>query len=120
MTEMQIYAFVAVLVAILLDIITGIAKAVYTQTVSSSKMREGFFHKFAIIMLMIVTVALNYSAAFLDLGFNVPLVECAAVYLVVMELASILENLRTINPDLSSNGLFKILSSSVESEPKGD
>lgn len=116
MNEIQLYACGAVLVAILFDVVTGFAKAIYTKTVSSQKMREGFFHKFAIIALMAVTVSLNYSANYLDLGFSVPLVECASVYLVIMELASILENLQTINPELSENGLFKILSASVESE----
>lgn len=120
MNEIQLFACGAVLVAIAFDVVTGFAKAVYTKTVSSQKMREGFFHKFALIALMAITVALNYSAAYLDLGFTVPLVECAAVYLVVMELASILENLQTINPELSENGLFKILNVSVESKIEGD
>lgn len=120
MNEIQLYACGAVLVAIAFDVVTGFAKAIYTNSVSSQKMREGFFHKFALIALMSMTVALNYSANYLDLGFSVPLVECAAVYLVIMELASILENLQTINPELSQNGLFKILSASVESENKRD
>lgn len=114
MSDAQMFACGAVLVAIALDVVTGFAKALYTQTVSSSKMREGFFHKFAIIALMSIAVMLNISAGYFDIGFDIPMVECPAVYLVVMELASILENLQTINPDLAGNGLFKILFASVD------
>lgn len=111
MNEIQIFACCAVGVAIAMDVITGFVNAVVRGEVASSKMREGFLHKFAIIMIMAVSIFLNYSAAYVNIGFEVPLVEAAAGYIVVMELASILENIRKMNPELSSNPLFKILES---------
>lgn len=116
MSELQEVAIICVLVAICFDIITGFANALMHGEVSSTKMREGFWHKFAIIALMALTVGLDYACDWLDFGFEPPVIEIAAVYIIVMEMSSILENICKMNPQLANNPLFKILAENINSD----
>lgn len=107
-THVQIIAFIFVLVMILLDVVSGFAKALMNGTLSSTKMRTGLWHKLAIIFLLVLGIILSAASGVLELGFEIPAIEMVAVYIVVMEVVSILENIKEINPGLSDNPIFKV------------
>lgn len=94
-------AIIVVLGFILLDIITGIMKAIYNGTFNSTTMREGGWHKAAEILALFVACFAEYSQAIFDYGLSIPFVNVVCVYLSAMELISILENVCEMNPQLS-------------------
>lgn len=77
------------------DIITGFIQAVINKDVQSSKMRVGLLHK---ILICIVLV----SGFVVGLSFNLPIIsKFISAYIVVMEIISILENLKKAGLDFS-------------------
>lgn len=69
-----------------LDVFTGYINAVIKGEVSSRKMREGLGHKVAELIYIIV-------GYFISIVFNVSQIEYfISIYIIVMELISILEN----------------------------
>lgn len=75
------------LILILIDVISGIIQALINDDFHSTTMRQGLYHKVLEILVMIVAFALQFA-------FNSELVSTVIMgYIVVMELASILENL---------------------------
>lgn len=113
------------LLFILFDIVTGYAQAIANRCIDSSKMRKGFWHKLAIIIVLIVA---NVIDAGLNMGFNAgnmgisaPIFEVACGYVVVMELTSILENVKLMNPELADTKLLRLFNAHDSGdEPKVD
>lgn len=69
-----------------LDVFTGYINAVIKRDVSSRKMREGLGHKVAELIYIIV-------GYFISIVFNVSQIEYfISIYIIVMELISIMEN----------------------------
>lgn len=69
-----------------LDVFTGYINAVIKGEVSSRKMREGLGHKVAELIYIIV-------GYFISIVFNVSQIEYfISIYIIVMELISIMEN----------------------------
>ena len=71
---MEIYF--AVIIFIVLDIITGLAKALKNNAVNSSVLRVGFWHKSAEIMAIGGATAIEYYKSFLglsDISILIPL-----------------------------------------------
>lgn len=85
---------------ILLDLITGLIKAFKKKEYTSTIMREGLFHKAGSILVVCFGVLVDYAQTFLDLGINVPIATSICVYIILMEIGSIIENICTINPDI--------------------
>lgn len=83
------------------DVVTGLTAAWFTRTVSSQKMRTGAQHKVAEILAMAATIGIDYSIPLLGLRCYVSFTKCLAVYLVIMETTSILENIIKLNKDLA-------------------
>lgn len=110
-TQMQVVCFILVLFFVLVDIVSGFLKGVYTHDVSSEVLRKGLLHKTAELMLLLMAWALNVAAIYVDLGVTLPTVEVITAYIVLMEFASIMENLKVLNPDLENNPLFAIFKS---------
>lgn len=88
------FAFIA------LDFITGLFKALATQTFTSSKMRTGLFRKVGLILCVILGVLVDFAQGYLDLGITVPVSAAICAYICIMEISSILENVCAINPNL--------------------
>ncbi|MCQ2441715.1 MAG: phage holin family protein [Oscillospiraceae bacterium] len=94
---------------IVLDFLSGMLKATGLKQFSSTRMREGFFHKVALLLCMLLGYGVDFAQNYVDLGFNVPVSASICVYIVLMEVASILENLCSLNPELvpeSVRGIF--------------
>lgn len=102
----MIYAIVFAF--IVLDFVTGMVKAVATQSFSSTKMREGLFHKSGLILVVILGVLVDYAQGYLDLGMTLPVAGAVCTYISLMEIASILENVCKINPDLMPDKLHQL------------
>ena len=108
-TEPELWAVIAACVMMAMDVVTGFTGAVVTKTVSSTRMREGIGHK-AMLMLLIVLAVLvqTFSLHIGDMGWSIPLIVPVCVYIVVMEVASVVENCVTAYPDLKDSPLVRL------------
>ena len=93
---------------IALDVITGVVKAVKAHEVSSTKMKDGLFHKCGFLLSMALGAACEFAMTEIDLGFTLPIMPAICGFIVLTELASILENLCQITPELSENRFMQI------------
>lgn len=77
-----------------LDILTGYIQAVINKNVDSKVMREGLLHKCLLIVAIIIGYVVEYA-------FGLSAVSTViTVYICVMELMSILENIKKAGIDL--------------------
>lgn len=93
------YAITAGFIA--LDIISGTLYAIKSKKWTSTRMREGFFHKMSIILFIALAILCDYGQQYLDLGFKIPITTGVLVYVCSMEFGSIGENIIKINPKLT-------------------
>ena len=98
-------AYIVTACFILLDMITGLIKAFKEKNYTSSIMREGLFHKAGSILIVAFGALVDYAQTFLDLGVTVPVAISLCVYICLMEIGSVIENVCTINPDLMPDKL---------------
>lgn len=94
------FIYIAVASFIVFDVLTGLIKAFYKGNVNSTMIRKGLYHKLSEIVSMIGAGLLEFGADYINLGFDMHVKEIAAVYVCVMELISILENICAVNPGL--------------------
>lgn len=83
------------------DVVTGLASAWLTHTVSSKKMRAGVQHKAGELLGMAAMVGIDYSMPLIEVPLPFSFTKVLAVYLVVMETISIFENIILLNPEIS-------------------
>lgn len=93
----------------ILDFVTGIVMSVKNKNFNSSIMREGLFNKFGSIAIVTVGVLIDFGQQYLDLGYNVPVANALCVYIVIMEIGSIIENVSKINKNLIPENIRKVL-----------
>lgn len=93
----------ATLIFMIGDIVSGVIQAVINKNLDSQKMREGLLRKILLILIMILSFIFQYA-------FNIPIISKAVcIYLIVMEIISILENLKKAGIDLGKLGeLLKV------------
>lgn len=96
-------------VFVVLDIVSGIIKAIENENLSSQKMREGLFHKITFYIAFSVSVAIEIGSNIIDLGYNVPLAAGVTLYICLTEIVSIIENICEINPELKDSDITRIL-----------
>lgn len=90
---------------ILLDMITGIIKAFKEKAYNSSVMREGLFHKCGSILCVVFGVLVDFAQGYFDLGVAIPVAVSICIYISIMEIGSIIENVSTINPEIMPDKL---------------
>lgn len=103
----------------ILDMITGFAGGVKTQTVESRKMRDGLWHKAGFFLLIAFSLVweigalwINIEISQLNIGFTlpeVPAVGAVCAFIVVTEAVSICENLCVLNPEIEQLPIIKNL-----------
>lgn len=96
---------IIVLGFIVFDVVTGLIKAGYNGNYNSAIMRQGGFHKSMEVMAMAVAYFVEYAIVYINIGVDVPAVPVVTVYICIMELISILENICAVNPQMCA--LFK-------------
>ena len=100
LSEAQTWALGVTLAFMLLDIASGLMKAVKGGTMSSTIMREGLYHKATYILILAMVYVVEIGSAHVDLGFEVPLFLPVCLYIIGMEGRSIYENAKELNPEL--------------------
>ena len=83
---------------ILGDLLTGLLAALKNKQFKSAIMREGLFNKVGELAALGLAVMCDKFSPFVNIELPVDLVTVAASYLVLMEIGSILENIRKLSP----------------------
>lgn len=119
----QLLITIVVFAFILFDVLIGVTNAYLKHELSSSKMREGLQHKIGEVFLMLLADGCYYSILvppFDSIGVPANVVNVVAVFLVVMELMSIIENICKLNPDLPIAKIFAIFNIDIDSTDSED
>lgn len=92
---------ILVVAFICLDVVTGLLKAVYEKNLESECIRKGLIHKLGEIIAVVVAFLIEYSqTVILSINFDIPIVKGVCIYIILMEILSVLENICVINPQL--------------------
>ena len=84
----------------LIDVATGVLKAVKNKDLNSTKAREGIYKKASFILFIVFGYLSEYAMQFVDLGFTFPAGVTVCLLVILTEAISVLENLGDSNPDL--------------------
>ena len=87
-----------VLSFILGDLVTGLLAALKNKQFKSAVMREGLFHKAGELAALGLSIMCDKFAPVVNIELPVDLVVVVASYLSLMEIGSILENIRKLSP----------------------
>lgn len=92
------WQIIAPLLFSLFDVITGYIQAIINKNVDSQKMRIGLLHKMIIVIIIIMSFIIQFA-------FNINYISgFVCVYVVIMELVSIFENLKKARIDIGHFG----------------
>lgn len=83
-----------------IDVFTGVLKAVKNKELNSTKAREGIYKKASFILFIAFGYLADYAMDYVDVGFSFPAAATICTLVIVTEAISVLENLGQINPDL--------------------
>lgn len=83
-----------------IDVFTGVLKAVKNKELNSTKAREGIYKKASFILFIAFGYLADYAMDYVNMGFNLPAGATICTLVIVTEAISVLENLGHINPDL--------------------
>ena len=84
----------------MIDVFTGVLKAVKNKELNSTKAREGIYKKASFILFIAFGYLADYAMEYVNMGFNLPAATTICTLIIVTEAISVLENLGQINPDL--------------------
>lgn len=101
-----------------IDVFTGVLKAVKNKELNSTKAREGIYKKASFILFIAFGYLADYAMRYVDIGFNFPAAATICTLIIVTEAISILENLGQIN-----SGLVKLVApflSALNKKEEGD
>ena len=83
-----------------IDVFTGVLKAVKNKELNSTKAREGIYKKASFILFIAFGYLADYAMDYVNIGFNLPPAATICTLIIVTEAISVLENLGKINPDM--------------------
>lgn len=108
-TEPQIWAIAGAFLMMLIDMVTGIAQAIFNCSFKSSTMRRGLCHKATLALIIMLVICIEILGSHIvGLNFNGISVYVVCITIIFMELASILENLKKAYPELADSPIMKI------------
>lgn len=94
---------------IVLDYVSGIAAAASRGELQSSKMREGLWHKLGEVGAILLAYIVAQEGHYIGLPYQVDLlIPAVIIWISVMEVTSILENLALLNPDIGKKSFTSI------------
>lgn len=99
---------------VMMDLVTGLMKAVANKTLDSSKMRSGGWNKCGFIMVIILAALVEWAMQFIDLGFTLPLFVPVCVFIILTEIVSIFENVCELSPELANSKLAQLFDIDVK------
>lgn len=118
MLQIDYHILIITLCFIVFDFFSGFAKAAVLHKIDSTVMREGLYHKLALIALVALAMLLDYGQTYIELGFEVPVTIGVCVYIILMELVSSLENIAVMNPALQASALMKLFKIKDKDQPE--
>lgn len=83
-----------------IDVFTGVLKAIKNKELNSTKAREGIYKKASFILFIAFGYLADYAMNYVNMGFTLPAAATICTLIIVTEAISVLENLGQINPDL--------------------
>lgn len=98
---------------ILLDVATGIVKALKNGALKSSKMREGLFNKSGLGLCMCLGYGVDLARAVLSFDATEAAGPAVCLYIIGMEMLSITENVCAISPELTPEAIKRILGGGI-------
>lgn len=108
-SDAQFWGIILACVMMCADVLTGFIVAVINNKVSSTVMRRGLLHKVLTLILIFACLAIEIGLSHMvALPYDIPTCEVVCGYVVVMELASVLENIGKGYPDFASSAAFKL------------
>ena len=113
--------FAIVCAFVLLDVVSGLAAAIKNKELSSSVMHEGLYNKLGEVLLLVVAMFVGSILdipPFTQLGIPPEVMYLVALYITLMELVSILENICKLNPGLPIAKILAIFD--IEVDGSGD
>ena len=91
------------------DVLTGYVAAVKNNEDTITAMRKGLLHKVLTLILIAACLAIEIALTHMVvLPYDIPTCEVVCGYVVVMELASVLENIGKGYPDFADSAVFKL------------
>lgn len=103
--EISLGPVIVALILMVLDIVTGICKAVKEGNVSSTKLKKGLWNKAGFVGAILLSIICEEIVANFDIDLDIPLCGAVCIYICITEIISIVENLCEISPQLEK--LFK-------------
>ena len=97
---MSITPLIVSTVFIAFDVLTGWLKALITATTNSSIMRTGLMRKMGELLAVIFGYVCQYCLPYIGIEVSVPFAGAICTYIVLMETASVIENICAINPSM--------------------
>lgn len=94
------HMIIAVAVFMVLDFATGLLQAVKNGNFRSCVMREGIWHKLGEVLVIVLGLACEFFLPWMGMEVTVPIVKALCIYLYIMELGSIVENMGAMFPAL--------------------
>lgn len=115
-------AMILILILIAMDIVTGLVKAYVTKEFSSKVMREGLVRKSGTIFLVLLAYGLQYATVHIpELPAELSAIYSGiSLYVILMEVASNVENILAINPELGGETIRKFFNIQKEEHIEGD
>ena len=108
-TEQQIWAIGGAFLMMLIDMVAGIAQAIYNRSFKSSMMRRGLCHKATLSLIIMLVICIEIlSSHIVGLNFGGITVYVVCIAIIGMEFASILENIKQAYPELADTPIMKI------------
>ena len=96
-------------VLVVLDIVLGIMRSFEQGDFASHNLRDGLLRKASYYIVIILALCLEYGAAYyppISELAQLPIYDACVVGISAIELASIVENIVAINPDLKDAPFF--------------
>lgn len=85
-------------VFILMDILTGLVKALTKGDFNSQKMRVGLMHKAGELLAVALGFAIDWSLPIMGVQMSISWLSFVSIYIALMEVASIIENIGIMCP----------------------
>lgn len=92
--------FIVVVGFMVFDIITGLLYSISKKKWKSSIMREGLFHKLGFILAIVFALLCDYGQSYINLPFSIPVTNGVILYIAIVEIGSVKENLQKLSPQL--------------------
>ena len=89
-----------VLAFIIIDFVSGIVCALKKKEFTSAVMRKGLYNKSGELILLGVGYLVSYTMKYYNIGYSSTFYNTVSIYIIIMELSSIVENVGKINQKL--------------------